>query len=136
MPRIFCDECSFYHDSPKDCEYSLPNLTAIDDILVFGPESKALFSKKAIDAQIAKLVSNAEDDVEPAQYITDLERAAKYRVIAILNGEYKSLTIRKAWLQLEGRDTHDDMTTVINRLYAVDTMARQYTFELVGRDMF
>jgi hypothetical protein len=92
-------------------------------VAVFGPESKALFSKKAIDAQL-ELVDK------------DMLEAAKYRVVAILNNEYKSLTIRKAWLQLEGRDTHDDMTTVINRLYHVDTMARQYTFELVGRDMF
>lgn len=93
-------------------------------VMVFGPNTKLMFNKKTIDAQIDQLT-------DPA-----MKQAAKYRVIAILNGEYKSLTIRRAWLQLEGRDTHDDMTTVINRLYDCDTMARQYTFELIGRDMF
>ena len=60
---------------------------------------------------------------------------AKWRALALLNQEYKSLVFRRLMLQFAGREMTDDWNTVIDRMVAVDTVAREMSMELIGREL-
>lgn len=95
-----------------------------ENVAVFGLESGAVMTKQAIDAQI-KIWADT-----PA-----LIAVGKWRALAILNQEYKSLSFRRLMLQMAGRELTDDWTTVVNRMVAVDEVAREFSKELMGREL-
>jgi len=95
-----------------------------ENVAVFGPESGAVMTKLAIDSQIKIWADTPE-----------LVALGKWRALAILNQEYKSLSFRRLMLQMASRELTDDWTTVTNRMAAVDEVAREISKELMGREL-
>jgi hypothetical protein len=64
-----------------------------------------------------------------------MQAMAKWRALALLNQEYKSLVFRKHMLELASRQLTDDWQTVVNRMISVDEVAREMSKELIGREL-
>lgn len=81
-----------------------------------------IYSKKALDGLIEAYCGKAEMQV----------MAAKWRILALLGNEYKSLSFKRQLLMLSNRTDDPLWDNVIRRMTAIDELSREYSIELTG----
>lgn len=100
----------------------VPPFMAIE---VFPKGEGYLYSKLALDMVIEIYCGKFPMQVQ----------AAKWRIFAILNNEYKSLNFMRQMLVLADRTSGDSWDRVINKMVAIDELSREYAKELLGREL-
>lgn len=108
--------------------YANGTISEIPPFMAFEvfPEGEGyIYSKLALDGLIKAYCGELPMQVQ----------AAKWRILALLNQEYKNLVFKRQILMLASRTDDPLMDTVHSKMVAIDELAREYSKELLGKEL-
>lgn len=113
------------YNLPNGTQSEVPPFTLIPVFPENSEEGGYIYSKLALDGLITAYCGTYPMQIE----------AAKWRILALLNQEYKNLSFKRQLLVLSSREDDPLWDIVIKRMVEVDKVAREYSLELTGQEL-